>query len=79
MSMKVIDNTNATNANVTRGNVTRHKYTLTNISNTFQINQQQPAGGTEKYAIAQQTMWSRQISREAENENLLLQECFLDR
>ena len=40
--MKEIDNENATKSNATSGNVyTIHKYTLTNTSNTLQINQQQ--------------------------------------
>ena len=37
-----LDNANAMKGNATRGCVyTIHKYTLTNTSNTFQINQQQ--------------------------------------
>ena len=40
--MKEVANANAAKANTTSGNVfTMHKYTLTNSSKIFQINQQQ--------------------------------------
>ena len=47
MSVKEIENISAMKANATRGNV-YIQYTLTNTSNTFQINQQQQACRTDK-------------------------------
>ena len=45
--MKELETENATKANLTRGSVYKiYKYTLTNTSNAFQINQEQQAYGT---------------------------------
>ena len=57
MIMKKIDNTNTMKANATRGCVYPIlKYTLTNISNTFQINQQQQACEADKYENVHQKL-----------------------
>ena len=50
MSMKEIDNAYTKKTNAIRFSIyTIHKYTLTNTSNTFKINHQQQACGTDKY------------------------------
>ena len=62
--MKEIDNANTTKANATRGSVyTVHKYTLTNTLNTFHINQQQQAWGTEEYENAHIQVVAIEFSR----------------
>ena len=65
MSVKGIENANTTKANVTRGTLyTIQKYTLTNTSNTFQINQQ--ARGTDKYENAHLLAVAIEFSRRRE-------------
>ena len=70
MSVNTIDNAKTTNVNLTRETVfTIYKYTLTNTSNTIEINQQQQAWGTDKYEnahiLAATIEFSRILKRES--------------
>ena len=76
--MKKIENANTTKAKAIRVSVhTIHKYTITNTSNNFHINQQQQACRTDKYENKHLQAFAID-SREGEIINLLLGERSAD-